>query len=205
MLSKTASQYPEVGDVRVIAILPALTKLYEVFLQRELQKNIDQAHPLHPNQRGFVKNGSCQKNIADLIKFVEKAQNEMKALITAKVPLERRVRTYLVYIDLRKAFDGVDRAKLVETMECKGFDPSIVKAYKRFCDDMKLKLSSGAEVVTNVGVVQGGVTSPSSFAIMMDPMLRALNEVCPTLALADDLVSICRGEDQLRELLRSLE
>ena len=42
MLSKTDSQYPEVGDVRVIAILPALTKLYEIFLQRELQKNIDE-------------------------------------------------------------------------------------------------------------------------------------------------------------------
>ena len=32
MLSKSDSQYPPEGDVRVIAILPALTKLYEVFL-----------------------------------------------------------------------------------------------------------------------------------------------------------------------------
>ena len=36
MLSKTDSQYPPVGDIRVIAILPALTKLYEVFVLREL-------------------------------------------------------------------------------------------------------------------------------------------------------------------------
>ena len=79
MLSKTESQYPPVGDIRVIAILPALTKLYERFLQRELQHNIDTHHPLHPNQRGFVKGGTCHKNIADLINFVKEAQNEIKA------------------------------------------------------------------------------------------------------------------------------
>ena len=38
MLSKTDSQYPPVGEVRVIAILPALTKLYELFLLRELRQ-----------------------------------------------------------------------------------------------------------------------------------------------------------------------
>jgi len=111
----------------------------------------------------------------------------------------------VIYIDLRKAFDKVHRGKLIKTMEFNGFDPTIVKAYDHFCEEMKLKLPSCAQVTTNVGVVQGGVTSPTSFAIMIDPMLRALNAVCPTLALADDLVCFCRGEDTLRELIHTLE
>ena len=36
-------------------------------------------------------------------------------------------------------------------------------------------------------------------------MLRALNEICPTLALADDLVSICYGEVQLNKFLTTLK
>ena len=39
---------------------------------------------------------------------------------------------------------------------------------------------------------------------MIDPMLRRLNELCPTLALADDLVCIAKGNDKLDKLLRLL-
>ena len=77
-LSKTNLVYPEYGDVRVIAILPALTKLYEVFLQRELLKNIEHHSLLHPNQRGFVAGGSCMRNIADLITLTDKAKEKVQ-------------------------------------------------------------------------------------------------------------------------------
>jgi len=36
-------------------------------------------------------------------------------------------------------------------------------------------------------------------------MLRAMNEVCTTMALADDLVSVCYGEYELFKLLKTLE
>ena len=48
-LSKTNSQYPPTGQVRTIAILPAFSKLYEVFLLKEIRSNIDAHHPLHPS------------------------------------------------------------------------------------------------------------------------------------------------------------
>ena len=56
---------------------------------------------------------------------------------------------------------------------------------------MQLVMPNGEKVETNIGVVQGGVTSPTTFAIMIDPLLRKLNGICPTYALADDLVAIC--------------
>ena len=103
----------------------------------------------------------------------------------------------MVFIDLKKAFDTVDRAKLVETMDSRGFDPTIVKAYTKFCENMTLQLPDRSKAITNVGVVQGGVTSPTTFAIIIDPMLRALNEICPSYALADNLVCIVKGEWKL--------
>ena len=57
MLSKSGDIYPKEGDVRVIAILPAITKLYEQVLLNRLRQEME-SNPLHPNQRGFVIGGS---------------------------------------------------------------------------------------------------------------------------------------------------
>ena len=49
LLSKTPSQYPPVGSVRPIAILPAISKLYEQIILHRLQEEFSKlCHPLHP-------------------------------------------------------------------------------------------------------------------------------------------------------------
>ena len=50
MLSKDAnnSAYPAVGDIRVISILPAITKFYEQVLLNKLNQELEKA-PLHEN------------------------------------------------------------------------------------------------------------------------------------------------------------
>ena len=40
---------------------------------------------------------------------------------------------------------------------------------------------------------------------MIDPMVQTLNDIAPTLALADDLVSVCYNEGQLYHLICTLE
>ena len=73
-LSKDGTQFPTDGEVRVISILPAITKLYEQFLHREIWKQVLEKHPLHPKQRGFVPGGSCAKNITDLMVHIQEAR-----------------------------------------------------------------------------------------------------------------------------------
>ena len=41
------SQYPAYGQVRIITILPAITKLYDTVLHEEIQKEIQKTKPLH--------------------------------------------------------------------------------------------------------------------------------------------------------------
>ena len=55
-------------------------------------------------------------------------------------------------------------------------------------------LVGGKEVDTNVGVMQGAVTSPITFALYIDDLLRSLNTTSKAFALADDLVCICKGD-----------
>lgn len=71
-LSKDDTEFPKEGQVRIISILNATTKLWEEIMLAKLRSEIENHTPLHENQRGFVKGGSCIKNLDDLISIIEK-------------------------------------------------------------------------------------------------------------------------------------
>ena len=52
-LSKEDTAYPRYGQVRTIAISPAITKLYKHILLMKMEKHIESNNLLHKNQRGF--------------------------------------------------------------------------------------------------------------------------------------------------------
>lgn len=85
----------------------------------------------------------------------------------------------------------------------RNLDGTVIAAYKDFCDKVKLQTEHGT-VTSTIGVVQGGVTSPLTFAITIDSMLWKLNEITPTLALADDIVCVVYGHLRLTILLNTL-
>ena len=91
-----------------------------------------------------MKGGTCHKNIADLMTFINTAKVDMQKQIDQKIPTNRRLRTYIVFVDLKKAFDTVDRALLVETMDANGFDSTVINAYSTFCDKMTLEMKDGS-------------------------------------------------------------
>ena len=68
--------YPEEGKVRTIAVLPAITKLYEICLHQHIEEHIQDKEILHPNQRGFRPKKSCRDNIIDLIHAIKAAKEE---------------------------------------------------------------------------------------------------------------------------------
>lgn len=68
-----------------------------------------------------------------------------------------------------------------------------------------MKLRVNDEIVeTNIGVVQGGVSSPLLFNFLIDELVRDLNQFGLCLALADDLVVHVTGELKLRMMLNKL-
>ena len=99
----------------------------------------------------------------------------------------------MLFIDLAKAFDSIDRNILLKTMQDRNINGSLVKAFANMLAQTSM-LIDGKKVQTNVGVMQGAVTSPVTFALYIDDLLRALNKTSQTFALADDLVCICKGD-----------
>ena len=86
-LSKDDTEYPEIGNVRIISMLSAVVKLWEQVLHTKLRKEIEEKMPLHVHQRGFVPGGSCLKNIDDLFDLIEKIKKVPgEALKYPKIP-----------------------------------------------------------------------------------------------------------------------
>ena len=81
----------------------------------------------------------------------------------------------MLFIDLAKAFDSIDRSILINTMMERGINSSLVKAFSNMLASTSM-IIDGKDVATNIGVMQGAVTSPVTFALYIDDLLRSLNK-----------------------------
>ena len=85
-----------------------------------------------------------------------------------------------------------------------GMNDRLVASLRSFFDGMALMVDN-TRVKTNIGVVQGGITSPLTFNLMIDNLIRRLNQRSICYALADDLVIYVKGDLQLRWVVTALE
>ena len=125
-LSKEESNpYPSHGQVRTIAVTPATMKLLELCILQKVRAEIDEKGLLHPLQRGFVPNRSCDDNLIDLTECINKAKDIEQKYREIKVLNRDRTKTFVLFIDLKKAFDKVPRRKLIRKLELMGMDRSL--------------------------------------------------------------------------------
>ena len=68
LLSKDGTNQPDIEKTRPISILPAITKIFELWILNKLIKVTESAE-LNKQQRGFIKGSSTSNNIDDLLQF----------------------------------------------------------------------------------------------------------------------------------------
>lgn len=101
-------------------------------------------------------------------------------------------------MDLRKAFDSVNRKTLINYLESRA--NSDIEKHVVFLISSLLRNNKGyfgeKEIKINSGVPQGGILSPMLFnsylenCIDSEPLLKTLTEEGNLLAFADDLIVI---------------
>ena len=88
-------------------------KIFEKVILKKLHEELKLKRPIHPQQAGFTQGKSTLFNIDALAKFMKQARemayNERRRTKVVK----NRNWIYVTFLDLRKAFDSVDRVRLV--------------------------------------------------------------------------------------------
>ena len=83
-------------------------------------RNADSSHAFRQDSNFWYLTGFNEPE-STLVLLINESKDVLRNLRTNKVPPSRRPKHYLLFIDLRKAFDTVDRRILLERLNRKGF------------------------------------------------------------------------------------
>lgn len=168
-------KYPSLDNLRPIITLSPVYKIIELWLDSKIKEMI--WRNINHWQVGFKSQMETLVNVYRVRKSIEK--NRLR-----KRPI------YLTFIDVKKAYDSLNRQKIYETLLKIGIPKIYVDLYIELTSDMIIEYK-GHEIKYNKGVPQGSVLSPTIFALEYENALNILKNECRELyAFADDVVTL---------------
>ena len=184
---------------RPIALISTIAKVYTGLWADRLSCWAEGEDLLSPGQKGFRHyDGVLEHN------FI------LQSALTAS---RRRAdgKLHVCFVDLTNAFGSLSHSYLWDVLARLGLEPEALLALQSIYDDTTTVYvtaegpSEPAPVVR--GVRQGCPLSGILFALAMEPLVRALNDVdgVEALAFADDIALICRDYRALDSALTVLE
>jgi len=148
------------GEFRGIGLLEPMWKVIENIMDGRLQ-----AIELHDCLHGFMTGRGTGTAT------IEAKLNQQLAFLE-QMPL------YQIFVDLKKAYDSVDRSRCLDIMAGYGVGPNFIRLLTHFwaSTEMVCKAVGGYfghwPFQTGRGVTQGGPVSPRIFNILIDAVLR---------------------------------
>ena len=85
--------------------------------------------------------------------------------------MARRTKQYCLFVDLKSAFDGINKDKLIVKMLTGGYCPTLVNAIQNLLHDTKVEVQ-GVTIPTEKGSPQGSCLSPELFNIYLADLCR---------------------------------
>ena len=160
---------PKKGDLRLpdnyrgISLSQIAAKVYNRCLLNRIRPVIDIV--LRPNQNGFRQNRSTTSHILALRRICEELKNHNQEAV-------------IVFIDFKKAFDSIDRDKMLEILTAYGIPNEIVSAIEVMYRNTSAQVISPDGMsdcfAINTGVLQGDPLAPFLFIICLDYVLRTV-------------------------------
>lgn len=147
------------GGVRGIGLLETLHKLVSQIINMRLNATVKFCEAVH----GFRKKRGCFTAIGEA-----KLRMQMAACSA--------VTTYQIYLDLRKAYDSIDRKRVLKILEAYRVGPNLRRYIKIVWDKQNFMLRQSGfysdPFDVSRGCTQGDTDSPIIFNIIIDAVLR---------------------------------
>ena len=177
---------PKVKDFRPIALTNSGYKIFMGLAKENIVRHLELNDQINEMQAGFTKGRRLEDNLFILKYCVESAYKNKEILC-------------VVVIDFAKAFDSVDRGKMIETLMEYECDPemiaSIAQLYTGDKTEIWLDERRMGETEVTTGIRQGCTGSPQLFIMVVNKLIEKIVETklgfktdlyIPTLFFADD-------------------
>ena len=148
------------GGHRGIGLLETIWKLVQAIIGNRIKKAIKFHDALH---------GFCFRRGTGTALIEMKLHRELADML-GKI-------LFQMFLDLKKAFDTLNRERLLEVMAAYGVGPRLLQLIRAFWAAQKLALRQagyyGRIIIPGSGITQGGLDSGTFFNILADAVFRA--------------------------------
>jgi hypothetical protein len=171
------------NNYRPISLLSTISKVIEKCVKIQIMDYLENYNLLSDLQYGFRMNRNTSDALFDILKVIGCEINSKK-------------RVMVTFLDLAKAFDTVDRVKLLKKLEFIGFKGNTLNWFKSYFSNRQQFVSIN-EVFSNktgvdFGVVQGSTVGPALFLIYINNISK-VNIMGKLFLFADDTALVSTG------------
>ena len=177
------------SQYRGITLLSVMYKAFCRILGSRLVGIIESEKLLSDEQNGFRKGRGCIDHVLVLN-------------LLSEIRMKTKKETYMCFIDLKKAYDSVDRDRLWGKLESMGIQEGFLDILKEIYRDVKCQVKVNEDISRQLsvgrGLRQGCVLSTTLFSLFIDDIGSSLkdnsrgvdlgNSKMSHLLYADDLV-----------------
>jgi len=198
-------------NYRPITLGATIDKLYNLILNRRLQEHLERTNGLHEAQNGFRAGRSGVDNILMLNQVLQSRMRQHKT-------------TYLLFLDIEKAYDSVWRAGLLYHLWEKGVRGKMFRVLAQMCDNPTSMVWHGGclsdPFQPEMGWEQGDTLATTMFNIYINTVLEAAWQqpgvplddapACATwrkiaaLMYADDMVALASDRAEMQNMVTAV-
>jgi hypothetical protein len=169
------------GDFRPVTLMNCILKLLEWIILQRITPHIS---PLLPKEQfGFRKKMSSADQASHLIMRIQSAREKKKCC-------------GVVFLDIKKAFDRIDRALLLDDLFKCGIQGKVLRTLSGLLDNNVYRVIYesflSSEYSTNYGTPQGSLLSPILWNFYFRN-IAAQRTVCDLFGFADDVAVFCEA------------